>query len=300
VNFKIKRQRGFLLVAFIVGLSIHGIAQQRPVENCLFWEVSGNGLNKPSFLFGTFHLIGKSYLDSLPNVMNRLQQSEAVVGELIIDSAAMTKLMGSMQLQGTTLSLLISPELFSQTSAWLKELSGMDLTMFNNLNPMTVQILLMTLLQQKYFPVDMIKNPFMDTYIQNYGKENEKKVIGLESVDDQIKALYDQFTNERQVEILGDYVSNKENAVKEVLQMNKLYRQQNLSELERLMAAQNYSASETAVMLDNRNKAWIGQLPEIFKKQSAFVAVGALHLCGKNGLVNLLREKGYTVKPLKV
>ena len=64
------------------------------------------------------------------------------------------------------------------------------------------------------------------------------------------------------------------------------------------MADQVYTPKEAAVMLDNRNKKWMQQLPGIFKQQSTFVAVGALHLAGENGLVMLLRNAGYTVKPL--
>jgi uncharacterized protein YbaP (TraB family) len=51
-------------------------------------------------------------------------------------------------------------------------------------------------------------------------------------------------------------------------------------------------------MLDNRNKKWMEQLPGFIRVNSTFIAVGVLHLAGKNGLVNLVREQGYTVKPL--
>ena len=64
------------------------------------------------------------------------------------------------------------------------------------------------------------------------------------------------------------------------------------------MSTQTYEPGEAEKLLDNRNKAWMTQLPSLFSEQSTFVAVGALHLSGKNGLVNLLRAQGYTVKPL--
>lgn len=58
------------------------------------------------------------------------------------------------------------------------------------------------------------------------------------------------------------------------------------------------SAKSKVEMLDNRNKNWVVQLPELMKDKSIFVAVGAAHLAGKNGVINLLREAGYIVKPI--
>ena len=80
--------------------------------------------------------------------------------------------------------------------------------------------------------------------------------------------------------------------------MNKSYRNGNLAKLEELLSIETYSEQEAKVMLDDRNKKWFEQLPSMMKEQQTFVAVGALHLSGKNGLINLFRNAGYTVTPL--
>jgi len=51
-------------------------------------------------------------------------------------------------------------------------------------------------------------------------------------------------------------------------------------------------------LLDDRNKNWLAQLPSLMKEQQTFIAVGALHLSGENGLIHLLRDAGYTLTPL--
>ena len=140
----------------------------------------------------------------------------------------------------------------------------------------------------------------MDIYFQRQGKKDGKKLVGLETFDIQIHALFNQFTLERQVAMLTKFVDEKDKAKGELIQLNKSYRDGNLSQLELLLADQTYTKKESEVMLDARNKLWIEQLPPLMKLQPTFVAVGALHLAGKNGLVNLLRQAGYTVTPKPV
>jgi uncharacterized protein len=299
MNWKVKR---FTFPAFVVLVSVtlsqHAVAQTAAIENSVFWEVTGKGLSKPSYLFGTFHLMGRKYVDSLTNVAAKFQQSQTVVGEMVVDSTMTMKIMMASQLKGTTLDKLLTPEVYAKTATWMKEVSGYDIKLFNGLNPMTVQIIIMRSMQQKFYPMNPAEDPPMDLYFQQHAKKAHKKVLGLESLDVQIAALYEQFSYERQAEMLTEFVSDQDKAYREMITMNKYYRQGNLGELEKLMSTQTFEPGEAEKLLDDRNKAWVKQLPSLFSEQSTFVAVGALHLSGKNGLVNLLRQQGYTVKPV--
>jgi uncharacterized protein len=289
-----------LLFVLAITVTQHVVAQKkRAVENSVFWEVTGNGLSQPSYLFGTFHLLSHRYVDSLTNVTNKFNAAKTIVSELLIDSTMTMKMMASAQMNGTTLKNLLTPEQFQQTNEWLHELSGYDLTMFNGMNPMTIEILIMTMMQQKYFPLDPAQDVVMDLYFQQRGARDKKQVIGLETFDEQTHAIFGQFTYERQAELLAAAVKKRSTAEEELRNMNRFYREGNLTKLEALMYDEMYTTAETAVMLDNRNKKWMQQLPGIFKQQPAFVAVGAMHLAGENGLVTLLRKEGYTVKPIR-
>ncbi|MEJ7643843.1 MAG: TraB/GumN family protein [Chryseolinea sp.] len=295
---KIWRHLFFAIIAFS-GQSIP-LSAQSEVEDAMFWEVRGKDLSSPSFLFGTFHLLGSRYVDSLTQVMNNFNQCKTFVGEILIDSSMTMKMMIAARLDNTSLDKLLTPADYQKTAVWLRELSGYELNMFNGMNPMAIQIFLMTMLQDKYFPSENVSDDPMDIYFQKEGKRVGKKLVGLETFDTQIHALFTQFTLERQVAMLTKFVDEKEKAKGELIQLNKSYRNGNLSQLELLLADQTYTKQEAEVMLDLRNKQWIEQLPSLMKIQPTFVAVGALHLAGKNGLVNLLRQAGYTVTPMAV
>ncbi len=296
---KTSNRRAYLLLILLSFVwPCSSFSQSPKVENSVFWQISGKDLRQPSYLFGTFHLMGAKYIDSLLHVMEKFSESKTIVGELLLDSTMTVKMMVAARMHDTTLEKLLTPEVYQETATWLKELSGYDLKIFNEMNPMTIQIFLMTMLQQKYFPLQGASDVPMDLYFQQRGKKEGKNLVGLETFEAQVNALFNQFSLQRQAEMLTEFVREKEKAKDELIVMNKSYRNGNLAKLEELLSIETYSEQEAKVMLDDRNKKWFEHLPSIMKEQQTFVAVGALHLSGKNGLINLFRNAGYTVTPL--
>lgn len=274
----------------------HRSATAQIIEDAVFWEVTGKDLTQPSYLFGTYHLIGNRYVDSLDLVMKSFRESKTIVSEMLLDSAMSMAVMQASIMKNTTLDKLLSPTVYAATQSWLKELSGFDLRAFNQMNPITVQIFILTLLQQKNHPLG--QDVPMDLYFQQQGKQSGKKVLGLEKLQDQIYALYEQFSLERQAELLTAFVLEKEKSKEDIVRMEKLYRAGALHQLEQEGLSVHYTAAEMAVMTDDRNLKWVKVLPGLFREQSTFVAVGAFHLVGKTGLVHQLRQLGYVVRPL--
>jgi len=287
-----------VLVALLISHSASVANAQATVENALFWKIQRSDLPAPSYLFGTFHLMGAHYVDSLDGVLEGFEKCNVVVGEILLDSSITMKLMVAARLEGTTLDRLLSPEDYHAVDTWFKELSGMDLARFNAMNPVTIQNLMMAMLQQKYYPSPGNGDEPMDLYFQHLGRLRGKELLGLENLDVQINALFKQFPIERQAEMLADFVRNRERALNELRQMNASYRKGDLQQLERLLAEQNYTKSESTILLDERNKQWMKTLPTLLREHPTFVAVGALHLAGEKGLVSLLRKAGYTVTSL--
>lgn len=287
-----------VLVALLISHSASVANAQATVENALFWKIQRSDLPAPSYLFGTFHLMGAHYVDSLDGVLEGFEKCTVVVGEILLDSSITMKLMVAARLEGTTLDRLLSPEDYHAVDTWFKELSGMDLARFNAMNPVTIQNLMMAMLQQKYYPSPGNGDEPMDLYFQHLGRLRGKELLGLENLDVQINALFKQFPIERQAEMLADFVRNRERALNELRQMNASYRKGDLQQLERLLAEQNYTKSESTILLDERNKQWMKTLPTLLREHPTFVAVGALHLAGEKGLVSLLRKAGYTVTSL--
>ena len=287
----------FLLLALYI-LTFSTFSQSR-TDNTLLWRISGNGLKKPSYLFGTYHFLTNGFVDTLKAVKNAYRSSDAVVGELVIDSTLQKPMMEAAILKGTTLRKVLSDTLYASTSKWFKDEAGIDLSKLDQLNPVSIMSFALAITQQKYFP-NKTGETQLDTYFQNEAKKDGKKVLGLETIQMQIKVMFDQFSVSRQVSLLSELFKNANNLKGMITQMNNAYISQNLYELQQLMYSSSYNPGEMKVMLEDRNNYWMQQLPKLMNDQALFVAVGALHLTGKIGLVNLLKQKGYSVEPVNI
>ncbi len=290
-------KRNFLLVVLCLLWSSVVVAQQNNTANALLWKVTGNGLKKPSYLFGTYHFFSNGFVDTMQAVTNAYAASDAVVGELVIDSNIQTPMMEASLLKGTTLQKELPDTLYTKASNWFKEEAGFDIAQLDKVSPFAVMSFAMAITQQKYFP-NKKGEVQLDTYFQQAAKKDGKKVLGLETIQMQVKAIFGQMPLQRQVELLSELLNEKDGLKQMICIMNTAYTSQNLGELQQLMYGNSYKPEELRALLDDRNNYWMQQLPELMKEQSLFVAVGALHLVGKTGLVNQLKEKGYTITPV--
>ncbi|HPH72714.1 MAG TPA: TraB/GumN family protein, partial [Paludibacteraceae bacterium] len=154
---------------------------------------------------------------------------------------------------------------------------------------------------QQLFPND--DDWQLDSFFQQVADRQGKKVVGLETIEDQIKLIYESQSIERQAFLLVGTLRGKDRITEELHELNAYYKKGNLVPL--LQTYLNDSsefaptAQEKFLMLDARNLEWTKKLPDLLHKNSCFVAVGALHLVGENGLINLLRQKGYRVSKVK-
>ncbi len=222
-----------------------------------------------------------------------------MAGELIIDSSLQAPIMEASVLKGTTLQKVLPDSLYTKASNWFKEEAGLDLAKLDQLNPLTVMTVALAIIQQKYYP-NKAGEVQLDTYFQEEGKKDGKKVLGLETIDVQIKAMFGQFTMQRQVELFNETFKEKDELKNLMSIMNNAYVSEKLDELQQLMYRNDYRPEEMKVLLDDRNDNWMATLPKLMKEQATFVAVGALHLFGQKGLIQQLKEQGYTVTPVNL
>ena len=289
-----------LIFGMLISLLIsHQItAQQQDKHVSLLWKVSGEDLKEPSYLFGTLHLLTNAFIDTMPAVKESYAGTKAVVGELIIDSSLQLKMAEASTLTGTTLKQVLPDSIYTVTSKWFEKEAGVGLDMLDALNPMSVMTVAMAIAQQKYFP-----NPQgyvqLDSYFQEKAKQDGKKVIGLETIDVQIHALFESIPLSRQAQLLYSVMGSKQSLEEQMGSLYNAYVSQDLQGLQQLMYGDTYTAQEMKVLLDDRNASWMKQLPLIMREQPSFIAVGALHLTGEHGLVELLRKQGYTVTAVK-
>ncbi|MGB4414096.1 MAG: TraB/GumN family protein [Paludibacter sp.] len=267
----------------------------------LLWKVEGNGLTKPSYLFGTHHLIEKEQIPGFENVLTYINSVDAVVGELdMSDMLSMQMhLMKAAIMKDTTLSDLISPEDYTLVDAEFKNVIGFGLKPLEKMKPMMLSTMYSGVLYMKLN--NMKKEPeAVDQVIQKIGKKANKKFIGLETLDEQIDILFNHIPLKRQAEILVKTVKEKEESMDMTKRLNSAYIAGDLEQLQVIYTEDDdMSNEERKILVEQRNNNWVEQFKTIFAENSCFVAVGCLHLSGKAGIINQLQNAGYTIKAVK-
>lgn len=274
----------------------------------LLWKVSGNGLNEPSYIIGTHHLAPFSIMDNIAGLRNAMNETRQVYGELKMSEmqspATMQQMQKTMMLEGdTTLTSLLSPEDFATANKFCKENLMMDLSMATKLKP---AFLLNNVVVAAYIKHIGKFNPQeqLDTFFQSQATSNGKKVDGLETPEFQFNLLFNGYSLKRQAQLLMCTINNIDTEVESLKKLTDAYMRQDLSTMLRISEERKGNQcdplpGEEDAMIYDRNKAWSVKLPAIMKDAPTFVAVGALHLPGEKGLLNLLKKQGYTVEAVK-
>ena len=267
----------------------------------LLWKVEGNGLTKPSYLFGTHHLIEKEQIPGFENVLTYINSVDAVVGELDMSDMLNMQmhLMKAAIMKDTTLSDLISPEDYTLVDAEFKNVIGFGLKPLEKMKPMMISTMYSGVLYMKLN--NMKKEPeAVDQVIQKIGKKANKKFIGLETLDEQIDILFNHIPLKRQAEILVRTVKEKEESMDMTKRLNSAYIAGDLEQLQVIYTEDDdMSNEERKILVEQRNNNWVEQFKTMFAENSCFVAVGCLHLSGKAGIINQLQNAGYTIKAVK-
>jgi uncharacterized protein YbaP (TraB family) len=269
----------------------------------LLWKVSGNGLKHPSYLFGTHHLIPIQFLDSVPGLYKAFNDCDAVVGEIAlnsIDATSRLEMAASMP-NHTKMTDLLKGDKYSTVDNELKAVMKLGLKDLSMMNPTLILSMYEMELYKK--TAGITDDTQSDSYFQLVAAEKNMKVVGLETVEQQINILFGNGSLERQADILYETVLHKDSALTDIKQLDKLYKTGKLNELVKMSKRKEKKADltdlEYAKLVDDRNTEWMKKLPKLFSDSRCFVAVGALHLGGDKGLIKQLEKAGYRVKPVE-
>ncbi|HKL02819.1 MAG TPA: TraB/GumN family protein, partial [Cryomorphaceae bacterium] len=101
-----------------------------------------------------------------------------------------------------------------------------------------------------------------------------------------------------QAQGLVDLIEDEAGVKSMYIELINAYRAEDLPVLHKLILEEMNSPREEAFLLSDRNQSWILPLREVMNQHQAFIAVGAGHLAGESGVINLLRESGYRVSPV--
>ena len=288
--------------SFVMLLSLGSVQAQPEVnlksnasDNTLLWEVSGNGLTKASYLFGTFHLLCKEDINFSPALKQAIIKSNEIYLELDMDDPA--TLFGGIMLMnmqgGKKLKDLYTAEEYKRLTNYFKDSLKTPVGLFQGLKPG----FLVALLYPKMMPCSDVSS--VEESIMHLAKGGGKEIKGLETMAFQA-SIFDSIPYEKQAQELLTAIDSMEKSKVYFSLMLSAYKNQRLDEIENIINNPEFGIETNQdILLVNRNKNWVAQLKDIMKKEPVFIAVGAGHLPGKAGLVALLRAEGYVVRALE-
>jgi uncharacterized protein len=263
--------------------------------NTLLWEISGNGLTAPSYLFGTFHLLCKDDINFSAALKQAINNSREVYLELDLDDPA--TIMGALMLMnmkdGKKLKDLYTADEFKRISDFFNDSLKTSISLFQRMKPG----FLTALLYPKMMPCDAASS--VDESVMQLAKDAGKEIKGLETMAFQA-SIFDSIPYEKQAAELLKTIDSMERSKVQFSLMLASYKNQSLDEIDKIMNNPEYGVEDNQdILLGNRNRNWVEQLKTIMKKNPVFIAVGAGHLAGKNGLIPLLKAAGYKIRGLQ-
>ena len=292
------------IVSFITGLlalliNFTASAQSKEAtanDHSLLWRISGNGLAKPSYLFGTIHIICLDDFVWTAKMNEGLTKSEKVCFEMDLDDPAvmMQVAAGLIDKSGKKLHDYFNPEQYKLLQKYMKDSLDMELSLFDQMKPVFLQ----TLISAKV-SVGCANSTSYEDSIMKIATQDHKEILGLETADEQLAVLETLPVDSVVAQVIAQVKGNSDNDKIEYNKMVAAYKAQDLPELYDQIVQSKDLGNDMNAFLDDRNKKWIGRMSGKMKQSSVFFAVGAGHLYGGNGVISLLRKQGYTVTAVK-
>jgi len=273
----------------------------------LLWKVSGNGLGRPSYIFGTHHMAPATMIDQIKGMDEAISGCDIVVGEVEKDSLMSPEVQARMAQDmiaplDSTLDVLLTTEEYRVVEKVFDKYfgtMGVKLSQMKSLKPSAISTQMQAMQALKYFPNFDATN-LIDVAVQQRANDAGRPSVGLESVQEQIDLLFNGPLTE-QAKGLVESCKQDEFFQVQSAALVDAYMSQNLDKIFTVMTDATMGGSEEAMdaLIYNRNRAWTAKLVEMMPERACLVCVGAGHLPGDQGLIQLLRNEGFTVEPVQ-
>ena len=285
-------KKALIILAFFAG-TLTSNAQ-------LLWKVSGNGLQKPSYLFGTHHVADQKICDGIKGFNDAYNSIEQLYGEVDTEKmnsmATQLKMLTHMKMpKGQTLSSLYTEDQLKIVDEFVTSVLGVGVKSFDSYKPVMVSSSLQVFIAMKIYP-DFDAEKAIDSYMQAMAKKDKKVVGGLETIEFQINMLYDEPLETQAADLL-EMAEKSKKSEEDIIVLTELYRQQDLAKMWEMML-EDTEPEDLETLIYGRNRNWVEQMKNIMPSASAMFVVGAGHLPGDQGLIKLLENEGYTLEPV--
>ncbi len=287
---EIMKQLFLFLLPIVLGVSNSG-AQQKEASS-LLWEISGKTLSKPSYVFGTFHLMCAADFSIGKVLSEKLNSTEQFYGEIDMSKPNwQTEMAMSLIMKDQTIEGLMGKSDYEKANLKFKEITGMDLTMLNNVKP----FMSLSLLTLNTIPCSDKIQP--ETMFINMVNQHKTPVFGLETIADQMNAI-DTQPLDSQISSLKKMIFNFDSVKVEMRKLIDVYQLKNVDSIYHYMKQNGADGEFEQELLIKRNLKWIPVITKAINQKSSFFAVGAGHLGGETGVLSLLRKEGYHIKAI--
>lgn len=288
-----KKSLPFLLLFFISAVAG---AQYKS----LLWKITGNGIKEPSYLFGTMHTADPRVVE-LGNKLagNYFKSAKAYAMELDPDEAFNMNMFDKLMMgNGYSLAKMIPKKEYGLLDSIVTKQAGLPMAMFDNIAPVFVMTIFETMSMGLADSSADGNTQILDINFYNQAKEADKKIIGIETSEEQLSAL-GALSYKEQADLLVQEIDSFQANQSDGADLVQYYLKQDLDKLaESDNEAEKDGKFYKALVLD-RNERMATRIAEFIKKQSTFIAIGAMHLPSQKGVIELLRKKGFTVKAVK-
>lgn len=264
-------------------------------DKTLLWQISGKDLKQPSYLFGTIHVISAEDFHLGQNVLKKLERSGQIVLEMDLDNINTLEVaQASLLPEGKTIKDYLHEDDYVLLESYFADSLGAPLSLFKTAYARLKPFFLQQMVYLKYLGNNTSS---YEMEILDKVRDRSVSISGLETLTEQL-ALVDEMSLEEQYAGLLKAVREGYLQAQYLDEMIDTYKSGDIQKLHELIADNDEYQDISNTLIDERNKSWVPKLEQAFQKGATFVAVGAGHLGGTQGLIELLREKGYTVQPI--
>jgi uncharacterized protein YbaP (TraB family) len=293
----LKRILCVLIFAITATGNVFSQKEKKAQYPSLLWEITGNGLTKPSYLFGTMHVSSKLVFHLSDSFYHAIKSVDAVALELNPDTwqgqmVTMDKMKAEYEkfTEGPTGGYLNENSFrLNKFEDELKAALSTEPTIVNNL-----------LYRSYKAQEDFEENTFLDLYIFQTGKKLGKRATGVEDYYEAEKIMVEAYSDMAKEKKKKDMDTEGESPYSILEKVQDAYRSGDLDLMDSLDLMMERSMAFREKFLYKRNEIQANSIDTIIKKNSLFVGVGAAHLPGKKGVIELLRKMGYRLRPIKM